>query len=169
MSVEELSFLAEVSSNLKDDSIVYEIGSLCGRSSRAIADNSPEKCTIYCIDPWDFIIPAWNELIVIDQATFMQFCVNLHDHMTSFKVIPIRMKWEDFTPSVKADFIFIDGNHTYDAVRHDVMKALKYIKDDGIIAGHDYTNFDGVHRVVNELFSKSDIHVKDTIWWTKKF
>jgi predicted O-methyltransferase YrrM len=167
MSWEELSFLAETASDLKDNSIIYEIGSFCGRSAKAIADNAPENCKIYCIDPWDFVIPAHNEIIVIDESAFEQFCINLNDHIKSKKVIPIVSKWEDFTPPAKADFIFIDGNHTYDAVRHDISKALMYIKSDGIIAGHDYTSFDGVYRSVNEFFS--DIHVKDTIWWTKKF
>jgi predicted O-methyltransferase YrrM len=81
----------------------------------------------------------------------------------------MRVKWEDFNPSEKADFIFIDGNHTYEAVKHDIQKAIECIKPDGIIAGHDYQNFEGVYKAVNECFQKTNIHVKETIWWTQKF
>lgn len=173
MSIEELSFLSEVSSELKDSSIVYEIGSFCGKSSRAIADNSPSGCKVYCIDPWDFEIPSYDsngglfEVIKIDNSTYEQFCLNLHDHIESNKVIPIKKRWEDFNPDEKADFIFIDGNHTYEAVRHDILKALQYINTGGIIAGHDYPNFDGVRMAVNEFFPNT-FKVTGTIW-SKKF
>lgn len=173
MSLEELSFLAEIANGLKDNSIIYEIGSFCGKSARVLADNSSESCKIYCIDPWDFKIPLFDmngkmtEIMIIDKMTFMQFCQNLNDHIETNKVIPISMKWEDYQPGEYADFIFIDGNHTYEAVKHDILKAMKYIKPNGIIAGHDY-NFEGVQKAINECLQKTWIQVRDTIWWTRK-
>lgn len=175
MLLEELSFLAEISSNLPENSIVFEIGSFCGKSARAIADNSPNNCKIYCIDPWDFQIPLYDiygnvtEIMLIDKGTYQQFRSNLKDHIESYKVIPIEMKWEDFHSRQKADFVFIDGNHTYEAVKHDILKAMMYIKSNGIIAGHDYTNFEGVHRAVNECFDPREIQVRETIWFVRKF
>lgn len=35
------------------------------------------------------------------------------------------------------DFIFIDGDHKFEAVKHDIKLALDLIKPKGIIAGHD--------------------------------
>jgi len=169
MTVEELSFLAEVSQDLKAGSVVLEIGSFCGRSARAIADNSPGSCLIYCIDPWEFKIPAADELIIVDESTYKQFCLNLYDHIFNNKVIPVISKWEDFRPSGKADFIFIDGSHAYEAASRDIAKAIEYTKPGGMIAGHDYTNFESVYTAVNDFFVNSDIHTKGTIWWTRKF
>lgn len=169
MSMEELSLLAEISNELKDNSIIYEIGSFCGRSARVLADNAPNDCKIYCIDPWEFKIPTVDgKSILIDKTTYNHFCFNLNDHITSTKIIPIISKWEDYTPLEKADFIFIDGNHTYEATKCDILKALTYINHDGIIAGHDYDTFESVNRAVNEFFL-GNIRVKDTIWYTKKF
>jgi predicted O-methyltransferase YrrM len=170
MSVEELSFLAETARELKSGSVVYEIGSFCGRSSRAIADNAPDDCKIYCIDPWNFKIPTLTgETIIVDETTLEQFRVNLWDHILTGKVTPLIMRWENFTSTEKADFIFLDGNHSYGAIEHDISKALEYIKPDGIIAGHDYQNFPDVYKAVNEFFRSSDIRTKGSIWWTRKF
>lgn len=169
MSLEELSFLAEIASELRDGSIVYEIGSLCGRSTRAIADNSPEDCKIYCVDPWNFkVFTEDNKYIQINRNTYNQFCINLYDHIASNKVIPTMMKWENFIPLQKADLIFIDGNHEYEAAKYDIKKAFNYTKRDGIIAGHDY-NFETVNLAIKEALPNNEIHVRETIWWTRKF
>ena len=36
------------------------------------------------------------------------------------------------------NFIFIDGDHRYEGVKADLLNSLPLIKDDGIIAGHDF-------------------------------
>ena len=167
MSTEELSFLAKTASELKDDSIVFEIGSFCGRSARALADNSPRNCKIYCIDPWEYMIYGYDMVpYKVDESTFGQFFTNLHDHIESSKVTPVMMKWEEYIPHAQADLIFIDGDHSYKSVKHDIVKALGYIKPGGMISGHDYQNFDGVQKAVNERFS--EVNVEESIWWTRK-
>lgn len=37
----------------------------------------------------------------------------------------------------RLDFLFIDGDHTYDGVKHDFEAFLPYVKEGGIIAFHD--------------------------------
>jgi predicted O-methyltransferase YrrM len=169
MSLGELSFLAKIASILEPSSTIFEIGCLCGRSSRVLADNSPKDAKIYCIDPWDYkIYTETTQYFIVNEVTYVDFCINLNDHIESGKVIPIKSKWEDFEPPEKADFIFIDGNHSINAVEHDIKKAMKYIKQGGIIAGHDYTNFGGVNSTVNKLIPKDEIGVEESIWWTRK-
>src|SRR5688572_13240883 len=96
MSDGELSYLSEIANELKPDSVIFEIGSFCGRSSRVLADNSDDSCKIYCIDPWNYEIPMWDiygnvmEPIVVDDSTYMQFCQNLMSHIFDGKVVPIR-------------------------------------------------------------------------------
>lgn len=54
------------------------------------------------------------------------------------------------------DFVFIDADHSYQAVKRDIGAWLPKVKPGGIIAGHDYTPDpfigDGVIRAVNETF-----------------
>lgn len=83
-----------------------------------------------------------------------------YDHLTS------RYLWE---PSVKLykgysssffnsipygmlDFVYIDGDHSYEGCKADLEAACKKVKVGGIIAGHDYCErFDGVMRAVFEV------------------
>lgn len=55
-------------------------------------------------------------------------------------------------PDHYLDFIYIDGDHTYNGVKFDLNKALNKVKYGGFISGHDYTaNFEGIIRAVNEF------------------
>jgi predicted O-methyltransferase YrrM len=36
------------------------------------------------------------------------------------------------------DFVFIDGNHTFDHVYEDIFEWTKKVKPGGVVAGHDY-------------------------------
>lgn len=56
------------------------------------------------------------------------------------------------------DFIYIDGDHTYDGIVKDLMQSAKKIKHDGWIVCNDYTLYSplektkyGVYRAVNEF------------------
>ncbi len=169
MSVRELSFLSTLCSELEDNSVIFEIGSYIGKSARAMADNSPDSSKIYCIDPWDYEIYTTNQgKVIINDTTYYQFRCNLQDHIQSGKVIPSRMKWEEFSPGfMKANFIFIDGDHDYENVRCDIEKALDYSNPDScIIAGHDY-DWPEVRRAVIYMFGENKVFIDGTIWWTR--
>ena len=52
----------------------------------------------------------------------------------------------------RADFIFIDGDHGYESVKHDSILASNLVRSGGIIAWHDYNNQTvSVTRALNEL------------------
>lgn len=163
MSIDELSYLAEVAQECK---IIFEVGSYCGKSARVMADNSSDECKIYCIDPWDFVIMNTDHtMIIVDDTAFAQFHAALYDHIKTKKIIACPMKYEKFKlpeDISKADFIFIDGDHSYGAVIYDIVKSITLLKPGGILAGHDY-NWDTVKRAVDQYFPNS-IEVIDTIW-----
>jgi predicted O-methyltransferase YrrM len=50
------------------------------------------------------------------------------------------------------DVIFIDAGHSYDAVIKDIKAWLPKMKPNGIMAGHDYTAWEGVNQAVTEKF-----------------
>lgn len=52
------------------------------------------------------------------------------------------------------DFVFIDADHRYDAVKEDIAAWWPKIKPGGSLAGHDYTHttLTGVRRAVDEEF-----------------
>ena len=68
------------------------------------------------------------------------------------------------------DFVYIDGLHTYDGVKTDIINYLPKVKKGGVIGGHDYTNdtvhthLEGVKRAVNEMLGQPDKVFKDNSW-----
>lgn len=67
------------------------------------------------------------------------------------------------------DYVFIDGIHTYEAVKHDIGVWLPKVKPGGWIGGHDYDNlprFPGVARAVDEMIGEDRIELdSDHTWW----
>ena len=65
------------------------------------------------------------------------------------------------------DYIYIDGDHSYEGVRYDYEQSKQHLNADGIILLHDAIVRDsplwdfGVWRLVNELKER---HVIITAW-----
>lgn len=49
------------------------------------------------------------------------------------------------------DFVFVDGNHSYEAVKRDFSHAVDLLKPGGVIVFHDALSWEGVNRFLNEL------------------
>ena len=166
MSERELTWLANTAKNCN---IIVEFGSFKGRSTRALADNSPDSCKIFAIDPWTGIYP--NVIPPISTFVLPEFKNNLKEYIKSGKVIPRRMYSDSFTLSdkVKADMIFIDGDHSYEGVSVDIAKAISLLNPSGILCGHDYdiVNWPGTVKAVTTYLG--EVSVEDTIWHTRKF
>lgn len=78
---------------------------------------------------------------------------------------------EKFDPST-FDLIFIDGDHSYSAVKKDLQLWRSKLRPGGLLAGHDLFNlaFEGViEALVEDLVtrnSKETIHFStDFVWW----
>jgi predicted O-methyltransferase YrrM len=50
------------------------------------------------------------------------------------------------------DVIFVDGGHSYEVVKADILAWLPKMKKGGIMAGHDYNAWQGVNKAVTEIF-----------------
>jgi predicted O-methyltransferase YrrM len=50
------------------------------------------------------------------------------------------------------DVIFVDGGHSYEVVKADILAWLPKMKKGGIMAGHDYKAWEGVNKAVTEIF-----------------
>jgi hypothetical protein len=52
------------------------------------------------------------------------------------------------------DFVFIDAEHTPEAVAHDLAAWWPKVRPGGLLAGHDYTNFPGVALAVDQFVAR---------------
>lgn len=168
MTRPELIWLAEQAQKCN---CIYEIGCYYGRSTRVLADNCPG--TVYAIDPWDGDYYSDNGHQVIIKYTvdvYNKFVDNMEPHILNKKVIPIKHKFSlralhEAGACLFPDFVFIDGDHSYNTVLHDILDCIELRPK--IIAGHDYTHTDwpGVNKAVNNVFKEEQINLVDSIWW----
>lgn len=69
------------------------------------------------------------------------------------------------------DFVYIDGDHSYLAVKKDIELYYPEVRDGGILGGHDFcANQLGVVRAVTELGDKFGIKLEERMndWWVRK-
>lgn len=72
-------------------------------------------------------------------------------------------------PDEWLDFVFIDADHSEDAVLDDIRCWKPKVKPGGWLGGHDYNDkFRGVVRAVDQSFGKKKVlHYKGSIWGVK--
>lgn len=63
------------------------------------------------------------------------------------------------------NLVYIDGDHSYEAVKRDIELYLPKIRNRGILSGHDYhTTWPGVMKAVNETLGTPDKVFQDSSW-----
>jgi len=152
-----------------ENSHFVEVGSFFGCSTVYMAVeiiNSGKQIKLDSIDKWDF---DWN-LDGVKVNVYESYLKNIEtvkhiiNPIKGFSLDVVR-RYEDKS----LDFVFIDANHDYEYVKDDIIKWLPKVKDNGIIAGHDYIqSFPGVIQAVDELFGNKAIKNGCCSWVVKK-
>ena len=63
------------------------------------------------------------------------------------------------------DFVFIDGDHEYEAVKQDITDWMPKVKHGGILAGHDHTKSQqGVIKAICEIIPNHK-HYSGYVWY----
>jgi len=145
---------------------IVEIGSYKGKSTIALALGSSllskQKRPIYAIDP--FIVPP-----------FEFFDNNIKKHNLQKFIIPIKKHsteaYDDCPESIAA--IFIDGDHKYSSVKHDIIHYAPKVLKGGLLVFHDYCSryWPDVIRAVDELCGNKNFEyttVYDTLLFVRK-
>jgi len=167
MNIGELYWLA---THAKDAKIVVEAGCLYGRSTRALCDNTDGF--VHAVDPWNGNYGRniskdgtfYTYLTVGSNAIFNQFLTNMADHLSSGKCMIHIMEFHECSVKGQPDMIFIDANHDYENVKHDIKHALSMMSH-GLLCGHDFnSNWPGVVEAVTEEF-RTGFGVHESIWY----
>ena len=69
------------------------------------------------------------------------------------------------------DFIYIDGDHRYDAVKQDLTCWYPKIRKGGVLAGHDFNMLHKeVHRAVTDFVKEKSLsfYNGESDWWVIK-
>lgn len=172
MSESELEWLASMASL---SSRIIEVGCWKGRSTKALAMSTPGM--VWAVDNWagtvDNADGSYNEAESKSwQFIYDQFVKNLMPDIGAGKLVIVKADrldavWQ-FALPYEVDFLFIDGDHRYDAVACDIRYLRPLVKRGGVIAGHDYAeDTPGVIRAVDEQIPDRSLVPNTRIWWKK--
>jgi len=129
-----------------------EIGVLKGEWTEKLFDYIPDL-KMYCIDKWkqyptyrDFRGPKkLNKYYEITKNRLKNLNCTIIKEWSMDAV-------KDFEDE-SLDFVFIDGNHTFEYVTNDIAEWSKKVRKGGIVSGHDFL------RSRNGVY----VHVKDVV------
>lgn len=129
---------------------------------------------ITCIDPY-LEYQDWNQFISKDIVDKFYNIAILNLKKFKDKIIFIKDKSSNVYNTLidnKYDYIFIDGEHTYEAVSEDLNNFYSKVKTGGIIAGHDYS-LPGIKDAIFDFRKKINIEkelkfCKNDVWYWYK-
>lgn len=161
MEPPELEWLATQASHHHQ---IAEIGCWQGRSTRVLADHCPG--TVFAIDHFRGVPELLYELT--DRPPhwlYKKFTMNVID---LDNVVVVRKPSREaalLLQNMKFDMIFIDGDHTYEAVKEDIRLWKPLVLTGGILCGHDYHEAIGVAQAVTELLPNAQLVDNTSLWW----
>lgn len=138
MSKVELDRLEELAAGKR----VLEIGARIGASTVRMAKVAE---LVHSVD-WHKG-DKWHDAIGGQGDTLGAFWASVNFHGVRDKVVPLVGSSKAVLPGLASgqyDFVFIDGDHSYEGVSYDLRQACRLVKPGGVIALHDYKREDQV-------------------------
>ncbi len=147
-----------VSSLIKPGDVGAEIGVWKGTFAfYTLFQRQPSK--LFLIDPWIRIER------IETQEEKNQLYINVCTAFAPYQnVIILRMKSEEaasFFPDEFFDYVYVDGDHSYESVLRDLEKYFPKIKIGGLIIGDDY-GWGNVSVAVQDFVEK---HKEELLWF----
>lgn len=141
---------------------IVEVGSLFGRSAFAWASSCKDSVKVFCIDPWDSSevdayvgVSSKRGKYLGKKANSVQgFKSNIANRVSNIEIIQDRSPLREWKNGF-ANVIYLDGDHSYQAVCDDIEFWRQHLDADGILCGDDYnSDHDDVVQAVNTMAQK---------------
>lgn len=158
----------------KNDLYCIEVGVQEGANALIINQILKPK-ELLLIDIWEDAVFSVTEIYKKETYEIVK------DRFKSFGNIKLlKGKSQDLLLTSKEsafDFIYIDGDHSTETCKQDIVNALRLVKDGGIVGGHDYgsqyvsevkhssMNGGGVNKAVHDLFDGKFVYAETSDWW----
>ena len=128
---------------LPKDLVVAELGVFRGEFSNEIHQRI-HPSTLYLVDIWEGTMGSGdkdgqNHITINNMEAVYHEIKDRYAEVDNIHVI--RGKSLDFLniqSNDSFDMIYVDADHSYNAVKNDLILALSKVKDGGYLAGHDY-------------------------------
>ena len=163
----ELQTLTNLAATCPRNAIALEIGSYIGASAcYLVAGLALVDGHLFCVDTWHNETMPGGE-----RDTFDEFLRNTSKVKNWITIV--RRKSEELSVddiSAQLDLVFIDGDHSYLAVKRDFECTSRWVSSDGIVVFHD-SNFKGVSRTIGEALASGEWEIGGHIvnlFWIKR-
>lgn len=140
----EAMALINSAKRLPPNPIIIQIGAWKGTSTVAMLEARPDAF-IFSVD-----IKPWPD----ERENLIKFGL---DHTRVFRVLgdSKQMSWPD---KIKADMLYVDGDHRYNGIKADCETWVKTVKSGGLILFHDYIPLrpppkNQVAKAIDEFFA----------------
>jgi hypothetical protein len=158
----------DITSRASDGAVFVEVGAHLGHSALYLASRiqrSGKKIRLYAVDRWD----GWINTECRSEMTppeaedvFGQFIRNVQRAGAEDVIFPLKMQSEQAAGLFEdgtLDFVFLDADPHYEAVRRDLEAWFPKVKRRGVLGGHDYLNpaFPGVRRAADDFFAEQEL------------
>jgi len=152
-----------------DGFVGVEIGVDRGYNSKNILQSLPIKM-LYLVDPYVSYVQDDKD------ADHFRFKEVAHRRLKPFedRICFIERSSDDAVfviPDDSLDFVYVDGNHSYEFVKRDIELYFPKLVDGGVLGGHDFSgDCPGVCRAVLEFVEQNKLclYSKDVDWWVVK-
>lgn len=150
--------LAELAKLVRAEHAIVEVGSFKGKSAcfLGIGSKLGNAAPVYAVDLWEL----HSDPKYASPDVFRRWCEQIDGMKLKDFVTPIRSESSEFSPlfSHPIGLLFIDGDHSYDAVARDFSSWSSKVVEGGVVAFHDYRKRrvgQGVTQFVDELLARS--------------
>jgi predicted O-methyltransferase YrrM len=148
----------------KQNALIVEIGAFLGASSCSLAAGLPSG-TVYCIDTW-----ANDAMSEGKRDTYSEFIMNTEKFRR--KIVAVRAYSHDAVQTIKSlhktiDVLFIDGDHSYEAVKKDWCLYAPLLTSGSTVIMHDSGWAEGVIKVIDEEIKQKATAIRSlqNMWW----
>lgn len=165
----------------KHGETLVEIGSWFGKSTAylaraCLAERPARSLHVLAIDTWrgtqdgahptlapiveangGDILPAWRANMI---------AAGVADAVTAWRSgsLEAAKEFRQVPEPPRFPFVFLDDDHSLDHVRQEIRMWLPYVREGGMLAGHDYDRAGTVRRAVIERFGSRAIAVRPRSW-----
>jgi len=153
----------KVLNQMAKDGLVLEIGSFCGKSAVYMATVAKK---VICIDPFTANYGGQGDEGF--PVTVLPFLWATKDFKNVHSIVAKSTEVDFFIKDHIFDLLFIDGLHTYEAGKFDILHYAQKVKADGWIALHDYYDaFPDYMKAIEEYVDVSKCEKAGVMIYTK--
>lgn len=152
--------------------IIVEIGVYGGRLSRRLLE-VPTLKRLFLVDSWEGVTPKrqppfflkWEKNAMAALAERVKEWAEQTPKVTVLHMRSVEAVTEFDDGSV--DFLYVDGDHTFEGVKADIVGWLPKVRGGGIISGDDY-GMPSIRAAVDAFLPAREVASNGRLWWTRK-